>query len=790
MISLNAVNPGIDSNDRILQTYPLPKNNNNKYLILTESSLILIDAIHNAIITKHERSEESRTKYGHNNSIKIDPAGTIIVVATSSNFLMIYTLNTTESISNNKEVLTVFDKNGKLLQNGYVIEHNPSVFIQLDYVESPIFKIQLRLKLVLNITNGIVDFLPLNGNLIILITKSNQQLMNLSNNSMNNLNFGDGLIKLNLIDDQLFIIKADSFEIYSLHGFKKTHQFDEKIQGLIKLNYHLLLTFSDYQLNYFDLNSLKIIKTLKFSVKIKDIKAQGDTIVILLVNNEIQILTKFGFKLYSNEELGIQSISFDKSILASTSKNSIYVIDLWRFNHDPFKPIFYNLKSSFFKILSNNQLINLIIPFQIFNKLNYQPYSIKSNEKFIMISNYTNFLIIYSPLDKKWDLWDLTYVYNKSIRIVDFKILNKNSYILVNNNNQEILIFDYFNNKLIFQYQFNKKSEILLKIINDLILICHGRDLYEFEEKDNSYQIVDTIDFKSPLPTVDITKHRSHYLLLNSIGEVHKVKKEHPSTSPAADDSTSSSTISSELLFSNIENLDDIQNVIYLFNGSNCHLIRDLSQPPLIISNLTNFPIQINLKNNNLVTIDENDHLINHNYLKDLLKLKIKSRGTSSPEQIYNQFSSNEQQFESSLEYLLYENIIVNSNESTENFAKLKEIIEINEFTKINIISAILRKIEIKQCLHIFEIFNIDSKYLLNKSIEFGNYKTLLNLLIIFLNFDDLNHDELIKYLKIIFKNGLNNDELLKQLFETLNFLKKFDKDLLQRVFKEFQSIK
>ena len=178
----------LSSNEKVKHEYkPEPHNdeiidiltnysNNLPYFIITYRSIYLFDWNHKVPINAHIRSNESITKFGYNKSIKLSPNQQTIAILTNLNILLIYTFKLNGSDS---ELLTIYDKNSKIVQNGYplsdyvddsfgygginkkfVNNNNTSTsgnngivknlidsFIGVDDGEVPIYDLGLRLKL-------------------------------------------------------------------------------------------------------------------------------------------------------------------------------------------------------------------------------------------------------------------------------------------------------------------------------------------------------------------------------------------------------------------------------------------------------------------------------------------------------------------------------------------------------------------------------------------------------------------------------------------------------------------
>ncbi|KAH3681665.1 hypothetical protein WICPIJ_007391 [Wickerhamomyces pijperi] len=781
-----------------LQTLPLPQHHN-IHLVLTETSLIVLDLLKNSVICRHVRdSEASIEKYGLNESFKIDPRGNIAILQTSKGYLMIYTLSGGSSSSTDgnpsgpgadastEEVLTVYDKNGKLIQNGNVIEYKQDQFFQLNLLETPIYKVaQLRLKLVLFVKNGIRDYVALSESYVVLITSVDQQLMNLSTSSMNLLKLGDDVRKIQIFeDDQLFVVKDYVVRVYATTSFREFREIQIEIDDIQMINRDLFVGFKGCKLYYIAVRSkhLEVIKTIELQSEIKQVSVNRrlSLLAVLLLSKELQILSKFGLCLHTiDETIATKHVSFASQLLLLTDECNLKHADVWQFNGSFNRPILHDTASSYLRVYDpTNQFVNVAIPYANYVSLNNAPLQVQSNDKFIIVSNHTNFLMVYTGIDGIWDYFDLQ-PFRKFRNIVSFHIL-KNDWILLNCDNEEILIVDYFSNRLVYQQQFHSNTDraVVVEVEGFSVLVgCNGK-IHQFTYDSTKFKQVDVADVDLNLEK--IVRWEDGYWLLTTTGEMYKYDIASKTLKPLSDQ------------FANVENLAKINAEYTLVLSDNTVNLLRRSQPAVKIGAPPSAcPFFFNFKKYQLMSMDDNVP-VQYSYLKDLIKAEIGTDLSGLSDQtddIYDHYKDSDS-FEPAMEYLLYENVIMESNESTGEFATIKALIEKNESSKIQIISTILRKIELQQCLKIFEIFNINSKYLLNKCLEFKDFKNLLNLLIIFLSFDDISKDKLSEYLKIIYVNSLNNDDLLKSLFETLGFLKKFDKELLKSLIKEFEETK
>ncbi|GMG08006.1 unnamed protein product [[Candida] boidinii] len=190
------------------------------FTIVTYRSVYLFDSITHAPLSCHIRSNESIREFGENKRIRISNNGKRFAVQTEQNYIFIFTISN-EISKNRDEVLTVFSKDGKILQNGLPVYTNNNksnidksvksffnVLFSSDDNEKPNYDPSFRLKLLLKVHNGLMDFTFIeNGNLILFNDSPHSiQLIKLkfNNNNNNNNNFqsdGSDEDKIILIED-------------------------------------------------------------------------------------------------------------------------------------------------------------------------------------------------------------------------------------------------------------------------------------------------------------------------------------------------------------------------------------------------------------------------------------------------------------------------------------------------------------------------------------------------------------------------------------------------------------
>ncbi|OWB74066.1 hypothetical protein B5S31_g3840 [[Candida] boidinii] len=191
------------------------------FTIVTYRSVYLFDSITHAPLSCHIRSNESIREFGENKRIRISNNGKRFAVQTEKNYIFIFTIS--NEISKNKdEVLTVFSKDGKILQNGLPIYTNNNksnldksvksffnVLFSSDDNEKPNYDPSFRLKLLLKVHNGLMDFTFIeNGNLILFNDSPHSiQLIKLKFNNNNNNNNNNSLQSDESDEDKIILIE-------------------------------------------------------------------------------------------------------------------------------------------------------------------------------------------------------------------------------------------------------------------------------------------------------------------------------------------------------------------------------------------------------------------------------------------------------------------------------------------------------------------------------------------------------------------------------------------------------
>ncbi|GME72541.1 unnamed protein product [Ambrosiozyma monospora] len=192
--------------------------NNLPYIAITYRGLYLFDCRTDSPLAAHIRSDLSIKSHGENQSVKLSPNGKTIAILTTGNDIMVYTIR----VAKDDELLTIFNKDGRIIQNGLPIlspdykdtdflvstgsstrskgKHARtassaiagevdgisgsgvfesegfvnkfiSVLLSDDSKETPNYDIGLRLKLIVNVQSHIMDYCFLD-NLSLLLTHS------------------------------------------------------------------------------------------------------------------------------------------------------------------------------------------------------------------------------------------------------------------------------------------------------------------------------------------------------------------------------------------------------------------------------------------------------------------------------------------------------------------------------------------------------------------------------------------------------------------------------------------
>lgn len=159
------------------------------YAVLTYRSVYLFDSHSGAPVSAHIRSNDSIAKFGANVKVKVSPNGRNFAVETSGNVVLVYTTR----VESDEELLTLFDAEGIVLQNGTPIPRYRSgtnalngtqlsskdakgfmqnvltVLLGKGGVENPVYDHSLRLRLILNVQSRLSDFCFLDDTELLLV---------------------------------------------------------------------------------------------------------------------------------------------------------------------------------------------------------------------------------------------------------------------------------------------------------------------------------------------------------------------------------------------------------------------------------------------------------------------------------------------------------------------------------------------------------------------------------------------------------------------------------------------
>ncbi|CCH43477.1 hypothetical protein BN7_3027 [Wickerhamomyces ciferrii] len=837
---------------------------NNKgqpYAILTKNSILLYDEATDSVISTHDRSHDSLEKYGVNLSMKRNYDDSLIIIQTDQNYLLIYIILKPQD----DEILSVYHgHNGKLLQNGNVIETKSQFFSNTEILEEPIKKYQIRFKLFLKISNGIIDYQPLNKLNLLLVTQINTQLINLENNDNQPLDLGlspDNHVKKiihSCYKPHLFAFKLNNGNIlfHNRTGYLKFDKFTEPSyfqgcqNGSINPRYKILVFIFDYnKLIYYNYD-------IQQKIKEKDLSSfssspitkitwdgKGESLIVLFQNGNWLITSTFGSIIFNSLEYdipkswltSIKTLDIvsrgDKLILSDG--NTIFPLELIKqlylskqTNHNLKRPVL--IQGSNVHIYTGYEMNptslnkpfdwNIIkIPMDIHIQIPQITYSsISIDGKYLALTNEKS-LLIYSFHGMEWSFYINDY--NSELKIDQLNWFEKFNLLIVTNKtsiNSELIILNFrkfkheetFNsNLIIFKYDFDSNIKLINSLDDDILVFTEDNKFYQFKILPNG------ISFKIDLIKI-LSINKNFNEDDNNFHNIIKINSKDPENNDLL------VLNNGELLYLNYKTdryeknllLDKIEYIYkindeeyYLFNGDSIFLIKKLSnllttRDPtssilkISIDDESNHPFLLILEKGLIISLKnsiikkpnlEINQLITKNsiFLHDLIRFEIT---TQSPIEIFHKYQKYKN-FQYSLELLLYQSII-----NSLDIEKLIKLIKINPSWELNIISKCLRKIDLKYWDLLFQNFQKTPQVLLDQCIELKQYKTLGNLIIIFLNYtkeETIDDDGILKILKIIFKEADNDDELYKIGVELIGFLKKLDPsgELLKKSLKELK---
>lgn len=524
-----------ETNEKILQISAANNAEGQPYAVLTEGSIYLYDTSSSSAIACHKRSKSSLEKYGLNISFKRNHDDNLVVIQTDKDFLLVYALLKPINANSDSEVLSVFHQNSSnLLQNGLVSEKQGQ-FFQSAEVEVPIWKFQLRFRLFLKISHGIVAYEPLDQYELLLVTKSSVQLLNLDSD-------GNVTVDLKLDDDvkvsgiihspwspDLFVFTLSNG--HSLLMSKEDKNFiklDEPEDlksitlGSINGSFKLLAALIGDKLVYYNYEIKQKIKEKSLSHYGKPTKLKwshnGDALLVLFEQGNWVILSTFGTVNFSSKDHDynvnwLQSIK-DLDVTSHTNDlllhdgEQIFSVQLIKstylnnqINHNIRRPVLMNgphlhiytghemHTSSALHKPTNWNIIK--IPFEHYHQLpNIDNVSISQDAKFLAVSN-KRALLIYYFVDNEWSFY--VNDFNAELEIGHISWFEGVNLLILTNKstfNSELVIFDFrrFSSKdnfnsdaIIFKYDFSTDIKLLNSFGKDIIVYTANNKFYHFK---------------------------------------------------------------------------------------------------------------------------------------------------------------------------------------------------------------------------------------------------------------------------------------------------------------------
>lgn len=521
-------------NEKILQT-GTSNTDGHPYVVLTDRSIILYDEPSSSAVNAHQRSKSSIEKYGANVLFKTNYDDTSLVIQTDKDFLLVYAILKPINTNADSELLSVFHQNsGNLLQNGLVAEKQAQ-FFQSAEVEKPIWKFQLRFKLFLKISNGIIDFEPLEQYEMLLVTKQGSQLLDLSgdDNKAVDFNLGDEVRVTKIIHSpynrKLFYFTLDNGEsVIMTKENEKFTKIDEPKDimngemGVLNDTFNIaVILIGDDKLVYYNYEAKQKVKEKDLSEFGKVKKFQwnktGDVLYVLFEKGNWILLSTFGNVNFSSKDHDYQSdwlenihdldISANSNQLILTDGEKLFSILLVKslsvqnqINHNIRRPILSSgpLLQIYTGHEMNNSALNkptnwniIKIPFEHYYQLpNINNASISQDAKFLAISN-KRALLIYYFVDNEWSFYVNDFNADMEIGHITW-FEGVNLLILTNKSklNSELVIFDFrrFSSKdnfnsdaIIFKYDFGTDIKLLNSFGKDIIVYTTNNKFYHFK---------------------------------------------------------------------------------------------------------------------------------------------------------------------------------------------------------------------------------------------------------------------------------------------------------------------
>lgn len=504
------------------------------YIVLTDQSIHLYDEPSNAAIASHKRSKTSIDKYGANVSFKRNHDDNLLVIQTDKDYLLIYAILKPTNTNSDSELLTVYHQNSNnLLQNGLVAEKQAQ-FFQAAEVERPIWKFQLRFRLFLKISHGIVDFEPLNQFELLLITNHGVQLLDLSgdDNKTVDLKLGEDVKVTKIIhspwNPDLFYFTLNNGKTTFMIKDKDTftsivdpEAFENVDLASINDSFKLVVGLIGDKLVYYNYEIKQIIKEKDFAEYGKVRKLQwsksGNALCVLFEKGNWLLLSTFGGVTFNSKEHDYHSdwleniqdldITANATQLFLTNGEEIFSIQLIKstylenqINHSIRRPILmsgpllhiytgYEMNSS---SLSKPTTWNTIkIPFEHYYQLpNITNVSISQDAKFLAVSN-KRALLIYYFVDNEWSFY--VNDFNADLEIGHITWFEGVNLLLLTNKskfNSELVIFDFrrFSSKdnfnsdaIIFKYDFDTDIKLLNSYGKDIVVYTTNNKFYHFK---------------------------------------------------------------------------------------------------------------------------------------------------------------------------------------------------------------------------------------------------------------------------------------------------------------------
>ncbi|CDR41390.1 CYFA0S07e01508g1_1 [Cyberlindnera fabianii] len=807
-------------------------------IILTARSLHLFNHSAHVPISSHERSDESIEKYGSNVSVNTNIEHTMIVIQTDKDFLLVYALLHPELSKNSTddELLTVYTTSGNLLQNG-IIQERATGFFDSSSIEEPIPKFQLRFKLFLKITNGIVAYLPLSNMQIMLVTRQGAQVFNLGDDFHKSLEVPDAsnIKTLYRLDTSVLMLREDgSVSRFIKTGGEDVYKADKElnITGVkqVTVNNHFnLLTFStiDDKLIYYNYSTRKTIKEIELQgVKKIQWSQNGNFMLVLFTNQTWSLLSTFGCTMFSTAEqdydsawlnsvTGASILPDSAGILLSDSTKIFYQPLLHQVNLN--SQINYNTQHPVLvsgseihiytghemPITSSNRAIhwNIIkLPYDHAHQLpNIRHGSISSDGKYLALANRTA-LLIYSFADHDWSFYNNDFNHDLDLRHITWHP-SHNLLIVTNrtHTHSELVVFDFrkfksdenFNSDIIvFKYDVGADVKLLNITEGDMVMYTVNGKYYHFKVE---YGVKNglRIDLVKILAMDNIFKdsanlraiiHVNGNLVVLSNGELVLLKQR-------------DNTFEKLLLFERVEYVYKINDdEFYLFNGGNIILVKNFAElissrdPSKSVLTLRpdSYPLLLTMEKGLFVTIENSlskrRHIElnvitskNSIFLHDLIRFEMNQLSSKDLYAKYKPYKN----FQFALELLLYQTVV-----NDEDLKPVVKLLKLNSLYELNVVSKCLRKIETIYWEKLLTELGTTPQQLLKKGIELQQYKTLGILVIIFLSYQTsdnqdgslkIDQEQLITVLKLLYENAHDDDELWETAFELLRFFKLLD---------------